>query len=116
MPEAVGRECFWWLSLLKQNLFPVTPGEGVSISGFLNQLCHQQAASSCALRPFHEEKEEKRLILRQGLFCFVFCFLKALKRHVIYCSVIKAFLHLFDIGSRPVISFSWKMPSKGVGG
>ena len=53
---------------------------------------------------------------RRGLFCFVFCFLKALKRRVIYCSVIKAFLHLFDFGSQCAISFSWKMPSKGVGG
>lgn len=35
---------------------------------------------------------------RRGLFCFVFCFLKASKRPVIYCSIIKAFLHLFDFG------------------
>lgn len=53
---------------------------------------------------------------RRGLFWFVFCFLKALKRHVIYCSIIEAFLHLFDLGSWCAVSFSWKMPSKGIGG
>lgn len=109
--ESVFGGCPYW----NRTCFPVTPGEGVSASGFWNQLYHQQPGSSCAFRPFCEEGEE-RLVLRQGLFCFVFCFLKALKRRVIYCNVIKTFLHLFDFGSRPVISFSWKMPSKGVGG
>lgn len=36
---------------------------------------------------------------RRSLFWFVFCFLKALKRCVTCCSVIKAFLHLFGFGS-----------------
>lgn len=52
---------------------------------------------------------------RRSLFRFVFCFLKALKRCVTCCTVIKTFLCLFGFGSWFTLSCSWKMPSKDVG-
>lgn len=96
---AVGRAFFWWLSLLKQILLP---------SHAWGRSEHQWLWKP-ALSPAARIQLCLRALPRgaggRGLFWFVFCSLKALKRRVICCSVIKAFLHLFDFGSWCAISF-----------